>query len=780
PAAPPPVAQPPAAQAPAAPLPPRAATPGAAMPVTAPIPLPFGRSVGAAALARGGALIIAFDDNRPLELAALRRLSPALARMEIMEVPGAAVLRLPLVPGGGIPGLRRDADGIWQIVPPNSPRPERILVEQEEGASPRLLLRVAEPGRVVAVPDRETGGLLLLGLLGAPARALPVGQSFSPFDLLPTDHGVALAIRDPSVALRTVREGFAVPLASKGTLAIGPIPGHLGEVGSQMARVLDLQDRPVAALMQRRRTLFSQLMNAPPQARAALRLDLAETLLAMGLGAEAQALAQLATEDDPRIAGDKRALLLTGAGALMAGRGEESLAPLADPRLPRDGEPAFWQALARLDALGEGTPSTELAAALARNAPLLVTYPKALRDRLVPRVARALIEAGAQRDAAALLDEAPGDTPAHVFARTRLAEAKGETDAAMAAYDKLTEGRDRDIRDRARGRIAELGLLTGKLDPGAAAAMLEAAIPGWRGDQRELNRRLRAAELYHQAGQHESALALLEETATLFPDAAETVQGQTSEALLGVLLDPKTPVIEAAQFYEQRQAQLPQGPRLDAAALRIADGLAALDLWDPAARLLAKAALKSDRPAPINLRLAELLVAAGEGEKALSVIQALPEAALEPSDRPRRSMAEARAMALSGQLTQATAALRNMGPAGAARLADLLAAQQDWGGAADALSAHAAALLPAAPAQLNPAQRQLLLRLAAFRTLAGDEARIAQLRDSYGSRMAGGPLGDAFATLTAPPASAGTPELQRLRQEVALSRALSKELQTLR
>ncbi|MCQ4161966.1 hypothetical protein NON00_18790, partial [Roseomonas sp. GC11] len=109
-------------------------------------------------------------------------------------------------------------------------------------------------------------------------------------------------------------------------------------------------------------------------------------------------------------------------------------------------------------------------------------------------------------------------------------------------------------------------------------------------------------------------------------------------------------------------------------------------------------------------------------------------------------------------------------------------AAQDWAGAAEALAAHAAATLPPAPVPLEAGQRQMLLRLAAFRALAGDAGRLAALRAAYAGRMAGDPLGEAFDTLTAPAsvAAPGTPELQRLRQEVAMGRALSDGLRALR
>jgi hypothetical protein len=171
-------------------------------------------------------------------------------------------------------------------------------------------------------------------------------------------------------------------------------------------------------------------------------------------------------------------------------------------------------------------------------------------------------------------------------------------------------------------------------------------------------------------------------------------------------------------------------------------------------------------------------VSSGQGRAALDVLQAsAPSGVAQPE---RREQAEARARALAGDGAGAEAVLRGLGAAGAAPLADLLAERKDWAGAAQALGEHAAAVLPAEPALLDAAQSQLLLRLAAFSALSGDEGRVAKLRATYGPRMAKGPLSQAFATLVAEAPRRGAPSLDQLRNEVAMSQKLSEQLRSLR
>jgi hypothetical protein len=132
-----------------------------------------------------------------------------------------------------------------------------------------------------------------------------------------------------------------------------------------------------------------------------------------------------------------------------------------------------------------------------------------------------------------------------------------------------------------------------------------------------------------------------------------------------------------------------------------------------------------------------------------------------------------------GEAAGAAARFRAAGPAGAAELAELLAAGRDWAGAAAALRQVAEGSVPAAPAPLDPSARRLLARLAAFHALAGEEAALAGLRAAHGERMAGGPLAEAFGLLTSARLE-GISALPRLSQELELARLLPSRLEVLR
>jgi hypothetical protein len=748
-----------------------------------PFVLPLATSIHAAALVRGDSLILAFDHPQGLKAETLRRLSDSLGPIEVMEVPGSTVLRQ-RVPARGLPKLRAVGDA-WALWPAGagSAAPLPGVTPSHEpgqagpgGPAPRMLLPAEGAGRVIAIPDPAGEGLLLVGLVSGPGVANPVLRHFEPFDILPTEVGVALAIRSDAVTLRPAREGFAVPLARSGPLAV-----TLPLAASSAGRLMELPNESLQELDHRRRVTFGKLTEAEPQARGELRLNLAQDLLALGLGPESQGVALMAVSEDPRLAGNPRALMLAGAAAFVAGRRDEARPPLMDPRLPALEETRLWRALASLEDTELRPEPTQVIADLAATAPMLRGYPVTLRQRLLPLAARALAGNGAPEVAAALLDGAPAEDTAWAgtaYARARLAEARGDNDAALAAYRALTQSRDSDMRARALGRVAELQLAGGGANAATTAAALAAGIPAWRGDARELGRRLRAASLYQQGGRPELALELLEETESLFPEAEPEISPLRRAADLERATNPSLPPLEAAQRLADAMGSLPAGPTLDAAALRVASRLAELDLHAQGAALLQRAAARSGAPAALRLRQAEMLVASGQGSAALDVLRTNAPAGAVPFER--RELTEARAMVLAGDGAGAEAVLRRLGAAGAAPLADLLAKRQDWAGAAQALAQHADGVLPKAPAQLDEAQRQLLLRLAAFSALSGDEARVAELRAAYGPRMAGGPLAEAFATLVAEAPRPGVPDLGRLRSEIAMGQKLTEQLRALR
>ncbi len=732
--------------------------------------LPYAEATPAAMLRRGEALLLAFASPRPLDLAALRG-NPLFAQAEALAVPGGMVLRLPLAAPAAATA-RREGTG-WSIQlsrgEPGGEELRALTPEVTAGPPARFALLASKPGPTLAMADPETGLPLLLGTVAEAGQAVPLPRRLVEFELPGTLLGMAVLARADSVTLVPLKDRFAVAGSGGMQLALDPAAAAAEPGARGMTRSFELPAGSVAELANRLRGQRGGIAGAAPLARAPARREAAATLLALGLMHEAQAMAGLAMAEDPVAAADPQLLGLAAAAALLAGRPEEARA-LREAGLPETDEMTLWRAALAATELEPARAAPGFAATL----PLLQDYPLPLRQRLLPLAAEALAEAGDTASLTRLL--APLAAAALPLPRAMLAEAEGKTAAALAGYAAAARGNDRRVRALALRRGIDLQLASGAIDAAAAAKALDATLFAWRGDAVELAARKRLAELRVAANQPREALTLLEESAALFPEQAGQLQAPMVAALLAALA--QEPPLAAVTLHDSHAALLAEDPRGDEAAVLLAERLVALDLTERAAMLLARAADRAEEPArraALGLRLAALKLDEGDASAALTALETTrAEGLAEPLSRERVVLA-ARAEARRGKLDKAQEALAQLGPAGDAPLAELLADAQDWPAAA-AAGGRAVAALPAGT--LNAEQQRLVLRQAALLVLAGDEAGVAALRGAASGRLAG-QMGDAFVALSAE-SLRGLADLPRLAREQQLFRNMPRRLEALR
>ncbi|PZW41300.1 hypothetical protein C8P66_1217 [Humitalea rosea] len=725
-----------------------------------------------AVLRRGGEMLVLFDRALPLDLAALRA-DPLLEPAVVAPLPGAVLLRLPVAEGAGLRATRAGDEWRFEVLPvAAAPAPMRL--DAAPGPPARLALQAAMAGRVVALTDPLTGLPMLVGtMLGTgegPGQGMPQGRRLPEAEMLPSLLGLAVLARAETVTLVALTDRFLLGAGPDG-LRLGPAAGEgPPAAAAAMTRSFDIPGGTAASLSERLRAQGAGLAVAAPLTRGPLRLAAAETLMALGQPQEAQAMLAIALQEDPRAGRDARIIALQAAAALLSGRLSEAAA-LATTTLAASDEATLWRAVL---AAARGEAATA-APGIAASLPLLAAYPEPLRLRLLPHAAEALVEGGAPAAAERLLQDAP-DLPALRLVRARLNETQGHLAEALAGYDEVARGRDRLARAEALRRSVELRLQTGALDAAGAAAALDAALFAWRGDGREIAARERVAALQLQAGAPRAALALLQESATLFPDRAEALRPAIATAFLAAL--EAEPALAAAALFETERALLPDGPAGTRALARLAGRLAAMELGDRAGALLIQAMARADAPAraALGLRLAMLRLEDRDAAGALTALEESRATGLDPVLVLERARIQARALAAHADLPGALALLRGLGLPGADLVAELLAEAQDWPGAATALGDLVAAL-PAGPLGAEP--QRLLLRAAAAALLAGEEARTAALAAGFAERMAETPLALAFARLTGDPATALL-ELPRLTRELDLFRNPPARLEALR
>ena len=726
--------------------------------------LPFGERSGVAAFRRNGAAWVVFDQRRQVDFSALSDI-PLFAQAAVQLLPNATVLRLPLEEGREISLTR--AEGGWMIaaLQPTPATPAMPVVVKPT----RFELAAKDVGDVVTVPDAQTGQNLLIGTLRRASVNIPVARRVPAFVLEPTCMGVLVEPHGDRVTLRTKADGFVV---GSGEDSLSPEPEAAKALADAafLTRRFDIPTGAPEALRRRLQTQMSEAGVAPAQSRAKPRKAAATTMIALGMGVEAQGMLQLATEEDPRLLTDVDVTGLNAIAAILGGRLGEAEG-ITNPALDGSDEVAFWRAV-RIAQTHEGAP--EAASVFATTANLLLAYPPPLRRALLSLVVETMALGGAPEAADTILAERKDD-PSLALARAIRQEAKGETEAALASYDALAQSRDRLAAARAADRATTLRLSTHAITPAQAAAALEKQFFDWRGDDRELDLRLRVASLRAQTGEWRPAFALLQETAMLYPDSAPMIQARMAELMTTLIKGPASTTISPLELVAltEENAELVANLGSAPVAALMADKLVALDLprrAGPVIERMMRAAPVGPGLATLGVRLANLRLNEGDTAGAEAALADSNAPGLPPALIERRSLIGARIAAQTGHLERARALLVDLGTAAADDLrATLLTEAQDWPGAVSALNALVAKTVPP-NGSLSPEQQDTLLRLASALSRTKDSAGLAALGARYGSRIVG-PRADVFRLLTAPPVN-NVGDLPRASVEMALAKAI--------
>lgn len=736
---------------------------------------PFGADTGAAAFRGRNAWYVVFDDKRAVDLTSLTE-DPLFSAVTVQTAAAGTVFRVPL-PDDLSLSLALAPQG-WRIdALPNPAHQEAIIPAPSSG---RLRLPAEASSRILSMADPDTGAMLLVGTQRRPGQETALGRQTPEFILRSTIQGVIVEPLADYLSLKNESQGFILS-SNIGPLMMSPQTQEaksLLEAGA-MKRRFDLPDMPLEGLVRLADRQFREIAAVQPLSRAAKRRSLAETLLAMGLPAEAYSLLHLAAEQDPQEAQAPDNVALTAIAALLAGRVNEADG-LDDPRLNGSDDIALWRAV-RLATQDEGSPAA--AAAFAQVAPLMLTYPKPLVDRLVPLMSETMLMGGEIAPAARLLDERPDD-PRLAYARALRRQAEGDPDQALVMLDELTKGHDQFDRTRAAVHAVELRLKLRQISPAQAADSLDKLLYAWRGDQRELAVRERIAALRAETGAWRSALSLLRDAETDFPEQGKQVHEKLRETFAAMIRNdsrqPMSPLEFVATVDENLDLLKPAGDDVEVEQ-RLAERLVALDLPDRAEPLLRKlmesAAGRASR-AQYGASLGALLAREHKDAEAVAALDASETTDLPVDLAETRILVRAGATARMGDRPAALSLLTKLGTAAAdAARAELQEEAGDWP-AAERAWVDCAEQSIQGSGPMNEDQTRVVVRLATAAARAGDDAGLANLRAKYERRLVRGSLSDMFRLLTAEPIRTSR-DIERSKQELNIAASLAASLKAL-
>jgi hypothetical protein len=737
--------------------------------------VPFDASTGAASFRSGDNTYIVFDERRPVDMRALRN-DPVFGGATVQLLPGGTLFRIPLPPAQSL-ALTQMPRG-WRIAALTTALKEQPIVASFVDG--HLDLAAEQPSEVVSLADPDTGATLLAGTQHRPGQGVAAWRRASEFILRPTIQGVVVEPLSDAIALKQVPTGFILTGGSNGLALSAPTSATDGLMDAALlTRRFAFSTMPAEALL---RSLVRQLGDSaasPPLARGQKNHTAAETLLALGLAAEAESLLHLAAEQDPKEAASIDTGALTAIAALIAGRPDEAAA-LADPRLDGTDEISLWRAM-RQAMLDEGSPAA--AAVFAATAPLAFQYPKPIREHILPLIIETMIEGGEIGPAAHLLTQRKND-PRLAYARALMKQAEGDTDQALILLDALANGHDQFDRARAAVRAVEMRLAARKLDRIQAADALDKLLYAWRGDARELALRERIADLRGQTGAWRVALATLRQADADFPEQDAAIRGRLRDMFASMIRDRGEQQIPAIDFVStvDENADLVAGATDDEAVQQsLADRLLALDLPDrakPVLEKLTRSARSEVAKARFGTSLATIESREGDDAAVRATLDGSDGRDLPVDLVEKRTILRAGSVARMGDPAAAGALLAPLhtGSAAEAR-AQILENASDWAGAERAWADCAALTLPES-GMLDETQTRTVLRLTTATARANDDAGLTELRGKYGNRIGASPLGDMFRLLTVEPIRTSA-DIKRSQREVSLAASLPANLKAL-
>ncbi len=720
--------------------------------------------VGAAVFRRAGALWVAFDKSKDLDLDALRKTAGnAVRTAEQLSHERGTIIRLGTVSGLN-PVVRRDGL-VWIVELRQQPlRPDSSIEIKPQPDSPvgaRLFLPVTEPGLALPVQDPEVGDMIVIVPVIPLGHGVENGRRYPGVHILASAQGVALAPGIDELRVRSLRQGVEVTHA-QGLLmssSVRDLAAHaVPESEEPLTRIFgfdagDAVPNRLFRVRQREHTEFARDEESVGRERA--RLHLAEFYLANGFAAEALGVLAAVARDRPEALKEPEFRALRGASSFWMGRLDEAAEDLSLAGLDGNSEAEFWRASVKATA-GD---TAEAAQDLKRTSRLLLSYPLPLKVPLAMLAAEAAIETRDLQQATELLEALAADdlTPPQearlTYLQGSLAELSGDFEAAVASWEEAEDSAHRPSRAYAAVARTELLLGRGEITPDEAIEELERLRFAWRGDEFEFDLLRRLGELYLERQDYRNGLRTLRQAATHFRDHAEApeVTQNMADAFSRLYLEGAAdmlPPVTAIALYDEFKELTPSGPQGDEMIRRLADRLVAVDLLDRGAELLdaqVKFRLEGPEKARVGTQLALIQLMAGNHGEAIGALDASDIGGMPQELIARRRHLHARALLALGRTNDAYALLEDDRGVEAERLRTEIHWQaRDWPNAAKSirLLARAKGVQPGQP--LDDDQAHLVLNWTIALTLAGNERACERVRREYGAAMASTSYADAF------------------------------------
>lgn len=721
--------------------------------------------VAAAAFRRGTNLWLVFDQPPPDGLIdGIRKLSPELESAELLDVPGATVIRL-AAPMGLEPRLMRDGPAwIVELESAASALEAEIDVEVDAGGSPaRVLFHAAGASKLVSFIDPEVGDRILVVPVAIPGQGLAARREFPQFRALATGQGmvftplsetIEVVINERAVEVRDT-EGLVVSYGS--TLAT--LRSNVPTV-TKGARLFDLEtwrQGKEDEFRQGKQELQLALSLVEPERSGPERLDLARFYFAHGMATETMGMLHLRETGNIRLSENPETRLMKGVSAFLTEDYTAAAESIYHPSMAGEWEAELWQAA--MAAISLDWPLA--VAGFAGTDPLIENYSHSVRLRLRLLAGEAHLGTGDTEGAERYLEQVRQDHPSlfeeaqAAFLVARRLYLEGDKETAATLWQRVAESEHTPSRARARLALLDLAIEEGSLPAEKAIEELERLRFIWRGDQFEFSLLQRLGDLYIAGKSYRKGLRALRQAASHFPDSSQSqaVTERMRDVFTGLYLGETSANLSpmgALTLFEEFKELTPPDARGDEVMTQLAERMVDVDLLGRASEILdsqVRYRLKGPAKARTGLRLATILLLDEAPIKALEALD-ISEVPGQTEDLvAERRRLKARIFAQLSREDEALALLGNDDGVEALRLrADILWRQKNWP-AAVVLLERLAPEAPPTDREMTEAEGKAVVSLAVALTMAGEREKLLLLGKSFIQAMGAGPQKETFTLL---------------------------------
>jgi hypothetical protein len=719
----------------------------------------------AAVFERGATVWVVLDGAPPIDPMKLRAaLGDFPASVDASSANGTSLLRIVLKKPESVAADTMGGNLKVTIAPQFATAPIAVgFVRNEDPHGPFITTLVPGALRAITLDDPAVGDTLTI-IPALPGRGVIDQHSFPDFNALPTAAGLVIAplSDDLMVAVDQSRIKISRPAGLELNAATAPTPSspsqlsHPGD-GPTFIDFAGWSRAPGNGFLDAERRLRLKVTQQKPQDINHARLVLARFYLANQFGAEALGLIDLIQATDPTLQGDAQLQTMRAAADYMMGRYRDAHNDLSASAFDNDPHAALWRGL--ID--GELGDEAGARTALTQADPVISHYPADWQSRAHIAQASAALAAGSLESADAALSKVPHDLPKPLLLDSELARAnlyarENRMRDAFALFDAVENSDDEHAAAHAIFDHVSAGLAAKAMPAATAIDMLEKLRYRWRGDALELQTLRKLGALYFATQHWREGLQTLRVASDNFPqdELARQAQDDMRGAFVSLFLkggaDKMSPVQALALFYDFIDLT-PIGSDGDEMIRRMSDRLMAVDLLEPAAKLLdyqVNKRLDGVAQSQVAGRLAMIYLMDHKAKEALETLRATRIAGLPDDINHQRMILEARALAALKQWDSALDTIAVDEAPDTQRLrADIYWESGNWAVAGQ----KAEELLGAdwdGAAPLADSDRVEVMRAAIAYSLANDEASLDRLRTHFAAKMKTSSDASAFAVVT--------------------------------